>query len=132
MALVKADLVERVREKVRFKSRRKSRQGFLFPEMDCEFLTRTRAADLVNGLFKTIKDALVRGDDVKIAGFGNFQVRFKWARRGRNPQTGEMIILNSRRVVRFRASKKLKEKINAPHAESAIGLEGQESPSPRP
>ena len=59
-----------------------------------------------------IKETLARGEDVRISGFGKFQAKFKWARRGRNPQTGEMIILNSRRIVTFRASKKLREKVN--------------------
>ena len=116
MTLVKTGLVERVRENVRFKRRRKSRQRYLFPEMDCDFLSRNRATEIVNGLFETIKETLVRGEDVKISGFGKFQVHFKWARRGRNPRTGEMIILDSRRVVTFRPSRKLRERMNAPRA----------------
>jgi integration host factor subunit alpha len=67
---------------------------------------------LVNGLFEIIKETLENGENVLIAGFGKFQVRFKWARKGRNPQTGEQIILKSRRIVSFRCSPKLKEKIN--------------------
>lgn len=112
MALTKADIVKSVREKVRFKPRRKSQQRFLFPEMDCLFLGRRRATDIVNTLFEIIKVSLARGHDVRISRFGKFQVKFKWARRGRNPQTGEMIILKSRRIVTFRPSPKLKEKMN--------------------
>ena len=112
MTLTKADLAKSVMENVRFKPRRKSRQQFLFPEMDCIFLSRNRASQIVNSLFEKIKEALVRGDDVRISRFGKFQTKFKWGRKGRNPQTGEMIILRSRRVVTFRASPKLKEKIN--------------------
>jgi integration host factor subunit alpha len=82
--------------------------------MDCLFLGRRRASAIVDTLFETIKGALARGEDVSISRFGKFQVRFKWARRGRNPQTGEMIILKSRRIVTFRPSTKLKEKMNSP------------------
>jgi integration host factor subunit alpha len=114
MTLTKADIVRSVRQRVRFKPRRKSQQRFLFPEMDCLFLGRRRASAIVDTLFETIKGTLARGEDVRISRFGKFQVRFKWARRGRNPQTGEMIILKSRRIVTFRPSTKLKEKMNSP------------------
>jgi integration host factor subunit alpha len=114
MTMKKTDLVMSVRQRVRFKRRDKSRQQFLFPEMDCLFLSHKRASEIVNTLFETIKETLTRGDDVLISGFGKFQARFKWARRGRNPQTGETIILRSRRSVTFRASSKLRQKINQP------------------
>lgn len=114
MTLTKADIVKSVQEKVRFKPRRKSRQRYLFPEMDCLFLSRRRATAIVNTLFETIKHALARGEDVRLTRFGKFQVRFKWARRGRNPRNGEMIILKSRRIVSFRPSQKLKDKMNSP------------------
>ena len=117
MTLTKDDIVKSVMQNVRFKSTRKPPQRFLFPEMDCLFLTHARSRDIVNGLFETIKKTLAGGEDVGIAGFGKFQVKFKWARKGRNPQTGEMIILRSRRKVTFRASPKLKEKID-PHRKS--------------
>ncbi len=113
MTLTKADIVRRVREEVRLRNRRKSRQRFLFPEMDCVFLSREQAAHIVNSLFEIVKEALVRGEDVRVSGFGKFQTRFKWARKGRNPRTGEMIILRSRRTVTFKASAKLKQKVNA-------------------
>ncbi len=112
MTLTKSDIVQSVRERVRFKRRRKGPQQFLFPEMDCDFLGRGRARQIVDTLFEIIKESLAQGEDVRISGFGKFQVRFKWARKGRNPQTGETIILRSRRTVSFRASPKLKEKIN--------------------
>jgi len=112
MTLKKVDIVKNVMNKVRFKRRFKSQQQYLFPEMDCIFLTGKRANKIVNSLFEIIKETLDRGEDTNIYGFGKFQVRFKWARRGRNPQTGEMIILRSRRIVTFRASQKFKEKIN--------------------
>ena len=112
MTLTKTDIVKGVMEKVRFKNRHKGPQIFLFPEMDCRFLTKGQANKIVNTLFETIKKALAGGEDVPIHGFGRFRVRFKWARKGRNPQTGEMIILRSRRTVSFRPSRKLKEKMN--------------------
>jgi len=112
MTLNKARIVRSVMENVGFKPRRKSPQLFLFPELDLTFLSRKRATEIVDCLFEKIKDALARGEDVHIFGFGRFRVRFKWARKGRNPQTGETIILRSRRVVTFKPSKKLKEKVN--------------------
>jgi integration host factor subunit alpha len=113
MTLTKADIVKRVREEVRFKPKVKSKQQFLFPELDCVFLSRRRATEIVNCLFEKIKESLSRGEDVRISGFGKFQSKFRWARKGRNPRTGEMIILRSRRTVNFRCSPKLREKINS-------------------
>jgi integration host factor subunit alpha len=120
MTLTRTDIVRNVMERVRFKRRNKSQQQFLFPEMDCLFLSRKRATEIVNTLFETIKKTLASGDDVRISGFGKFQVRFKWARRGRNPQTGDMIILRSRRTVTFRVSPRLREKINLPRQDSNL------------
>lgn len=112
MALTKQVIAEHVREKVRLKRPGKERQKYLFPEMNCVFLTKKRAARVVDSLMEIIKDALARGEDVGISGFGKFVVKFKWARSGRNPRTGEMIILRSRRVVSFRPSRKLRDRIN--------------------
>jgi integration host factor subunit alpha len=114
MTLKKADLVRSVMQKVHLRKRKKDRQQLLFPELDVEVLHRKRSQELVNGLFEIIKATLEQGDHVLIAGFGKFQVRFKWARKGRNPRTGDQLILKSRRVVTFRCSPKLKEKINRP------------------
>jgi len=113
MTLTKADIIDSIIQGVKFKRRYKSQQQFLFPEMDCVFLGQKRASKIVNTLFETIKQTLARGEDIRISSFGKFQVKFKWARKGRNPQTGEMIILRSRRTVTFRASKKLRKKINS-------------------
>ena len=55
--------------------------------------------------------ALERGVQVMISGFGKFKVKFKWARRGRNPKTGEQIVLESRRIVNFQCSSKLRDKL---------------------
>jgi len=112
MALTKRDIVNRVMHEVRLKNRRKSPQKFLFPEMDCISLSRRRAEEIVESLFEIIKKTLAGGEDIVIAGFGKFQVKFKWARKGRNPQTGEMIILRSRRIVTFQTSPKLRKKMN--------------------
>jgi integration host factor subunit alpha len=112
MTLTKIDIVKNVRRNVSFKNRLKSPQQYLFPEMNCTFLSQSRANDVVNSLFETIKQALAKGESVIIPGFGKFQVKFKWPRKGRNPQTGEMIILKSRRTISFKVSPKLKEKLN--------------------
>ena len=112
MTLTKMDIVNSVMQEVRLKNRRKGPQKFLFPEMDCIALSRRRAEEIVESLFEIMKKTLASGEDIVIAGFGKFQVKFKWARKGRNPQTGEMIILRSRRTVTFRASPKLREKMN--------------------
>ena len=120
MTLTRTDIVHSVMDRVRLRPKIRSQQQFLFPEMDCLFLSRRRATEIVNTLFETIKDNLARGDDVLISGFGKFQVRFKWARRGRNPQTGDTIILRSRRTVTFRASPKLRKNINLPRQDSNL------------
>jgi integration host factor subunit alpha len=112
MAVTKGDLVKRVLEGVHLNKKKKSRQRFLFPEMDVVFLKRRQARALVNSLFEIIKDRLADGEDVLISGFGKFQVLFKWARPGRNPQTAERIVLRSRRTVRFRPSRKIRDKMN--------------------
>lgn len=71
-------------------------------------LNKREAKDLVETFFDKIRDALAEGDTVKLSGFGNFQVRDKPARPGRNPKTGEIIPILPRRVVTFHASQKLK------------------------
>ncbi len=112
MTLTKSDIVRHVRENVHLKKRKKDAQRYLFPEMDCIYLSENRAARIVDSLMEIIKATLAKGHDVRIFGFGKFQVKFKWARSGRNPQTGERIILRSRRVVKFRTSRKLRDRIN--------------------
>ena len=112
MVLSKYDIARQVREKVHLKRRKKERQQYLFPELDCVFLSKKRSREIVGSLFEIIKETLTKGDDVLISGFGKFLVKFKWARSGRNPQTGERIILRSRRVVRFHPSPKLRDRIN--------------------
>jgi integration host factor subunit alpha len=71
-----------------------------------------RSAQLVDSLLQTIKGSLENGEDVLITGFGKFCVKGKGRRRGRNPQTGEDLMLDARRVVTFRCSGVLTAKIN--------------------
>ena len=74
-------------------------------------LNKRESKDRVDAFFDLICDKLVNGEDVKISGFGNFQIRTKAPRPGRNPRTGEAIAIQARRVVTFHASHKLKEQI---------------------
>ena len=74
-------------------------------------LNKRESKDMVDAFFDLIVQSLVNGEDVKLSGFGNFQVRTKAARPGRNPRTGESIPIAARRVVTFHASSKLKEQI---------------------
>jgi integration host factor subunit alpha len=90
--VTKAELVETIYEKVGF--------------------SKKESADLVETIFEVIKDALVAGEKVKFSGFGNFIVREKNARKGRNPQTGVEIQLAARRVLTFKPSLVLKNALN--------------------
>jgi len=74
-------------------------------------LSKKEAYGHVEALFEMMKDSLSSGDRVKIAGFGSFDVRQKHDRRGRNPQTGDAITIKARRVLTFKASQVLKEKL---------------------
>jgi integration host factor subunit alpha len=71
-------------------------------------LNKREAKDLVDAFFTEISDALERGEAVKLSGFGNFQLRDKVSRPGRNPKTGAQVNIPARRVVTFHASQKLK------------------------
>jgi len=90
--MTKADIVETIYERVGF--------------------SKKESAELVETVFEVIKDALVSGEKVKFSGFGNFVVREKNARKGRNPQTGEEIQLDARRVLTFKPSLVLKNVLN--------------------
>jgi integration host factor subunit alpha len=111
MTVTKADLVNSVLRKIRLKKPKRGRQQYLFPEFDYEPLTKKRAAEIVDTTFEIIKESLEKGEPILVPGFGKFKVRFKWARKGRNPKTGEPIILDSRRVISFQCSPKLKVRI---------------------
>lgn len=91
MAVTKADLAER-----------------LFTELG---LNKREAKEFVELFFEKIRAALENGEQVKLSGFGNFALRTKNPRPGRNPKTGEEIPISARRVVTFRASHKLKERV---------------------
>jgi integration host factor subunit alpha len=88
MTLTKADLADLLFEKVG--------------------LNKREAKDMVETFFEEVRLSLEKGDSVKLSGFGNFQLRDKPQRPGRNPKTGEEIPITARRVVTFHASQKLK------------------------
>lgn len=76
-------------------------------------LSRNESADLVESVLKHLSDALVQGETVKISSFGTFSVRDKTARIGRNPKTGEEVPITPRRVLSFRPSHMMKDRVNA-------------------
>lgn len=75
-------------------------------------LSKKESAELVEAVFSLIKCTLETGEKLKIAGFGNFEVKQKADRRGRNPQTGEAITIEARRILTFKPSHVLKANIN--------------------
>ena len=93
--MTKADIVEAVYERL---------GGF----------SKKESAELVEHVFETIKETLSRGEKIKISGFGNFVVRSKRERIGRNPQTNEEIKISARRVLTFKPSQVLKNSLNVP------------------
>ena len=76
-------------------------------------LNKREAKEFVELFFEKIREALEAGESVKLSGFGNFGVREKNSRPGRNPKTGEEIPISARRVVTFKASQKLKDRVAA-------------------
>ena len=90
--MTKAEIVEQIYERVGF--------------------SKKEAAELVEKVFEIMKETLAEGEKVKISGFGNFVVREKNARKGRNPQTGQEILLDARRVLTFKPSLVLKNVLN--------------------
>ncbi len=74
--------------------------------------SKKESADLVDLVFETMKETLGRGEKIKISGFGNFVLRDKRPRQGRNPQTGTPIMITERRVLSFKASQLLKQALN--------------------
>ena len=93
MALTKADMAER-----------------LFEELG---LNKREAKELVEMFFEEVRDALENGQQVKLSGFGNFDLRDKKQRPGRNTKTGQEIPITARRVVTFRPGQKLKARVEA-------------------
>jgi integration host factor subunit alpha len=92
MTLTKAQIIEMIAEK----------NGF----------AKNRSIELVENLIEIIKRTLVSGEDVLVSGFGKFCVKNKGKRRGRNPATGSDLMLSPRKVVTFKCSGKLREKVN--------------------
>lgn len=76
-------------------------------------LNKREAKEFVDAFFEAIRDALENGENVKLSGFGNFQLREKNQRPGRNPKTGEEIPISARRVVTFRPGQKLRARVEA-------------------
>src|SRR2546422_380506 len=76
-------------------------------------LSKRQSSSVVESVFDIIFRCFERGEDVKIVGFGHFRIRKKASRRGRNPQTGESIEITARRVLTFKPSKGLKQRINS-------------------
>jgi len=93
MSLTKADIADR-----------------LFNEVG---LNKREAKEFVDAYFEIIREALESGENVKLSGFGNFQLRDKNQRPGRNPKTGEEIPISARRVVTFRPGQKLRARVEA-------------------
>jgi integration host factor subunit alpha len=93
MALTKAEMAER-----------------LFDEVG---LNKREGKEFVDAFFGVVREALERGEQVKLSGFGNFDLRHKNERPGRNPKTGEEIPISARRVVTFRPGQKLKIRVEA-------------------
>ncbi|HOI17545.1 MAG TPA: integration host factor subunit alpha [Geobacteraceae bacterium] len=90
--MTKSDMVEKIYEKIGF--------------------SKKESAELVEMVFDIIKSTLETGEKIKIAGFGNFVVKEKADRRGRNPQTGEEIVISARKILTFKPSQVLKASIN--------------------
>jgi len=83
-------------------------------------LNKREAKDMVEAFFEEIRQSLEAGESVKLSGFGNFQLRDKPQRPGRNPKTGEEIPISARRVVTFHASQKLKGMVEANNADGKL------------
>ena len=92
MTLTKADLIQAIQSN--------------------NYLTLRQRTDLVETLISTIKDTLASGEDILVSGFGRFCVKKKAERKGRNPSTGEDLMQPERKVVTFKCSGKLRERIN--------------------
>ena len=84
--------------------------------------SKKESADLVDLVFETMKETLGRGEKIKISGFGNFVLRDKRQRQGRNPQTGDPIVITERRVLNFKASQILKHALNPRSEDKATSV----------
>lgn len=95
--------------------------------------SKKESADIVDLVFEMMKETLGRGEKIKISGFGNFVLRDKRQRPGRNPQTGDPIKISERRVLTFKASQILKQALNPKNgsAHPPAAASGNASPAPR-
>jgi integration host factor subunit alpha len=75
-------------------------------------LSKKDSAEMMESVFAIMKESLEAGESIKVSGFGNFEVKQKEARRGRNPQTGEAITIEARKVLTFKPSTILRQSIN--------------------
>ncbi|MGA2450940.1 MAG: integration host factor subunit alpha [Polyangiaceae bacterium] len=91
--------------------------------------SRKESAELVDLVFEMMKETLGRGEKIKVSGFGNFVLRDKRQRPGRNPQTGQPIRISERRVLTFKASQILKQTLNG-HADASAGRNGVRATAP--
>jgi integration host factor subunit alpha len=92
VALTKIDIVEKIHNELDF--------------------TKKESSDIFESVLSLIKSTLEAGEDIKISGFGNFEVKQKKDRKGRNPATGEDLTIEARRIISFKPSNKLKIRIN--------------------
>lgn len=92
-SMTKADIVEKIAEK-------------------CG-ITKRESIDILESVFNILKSTLENGEDIKISGFGKFEVKNKHSRKGRNPQTGEAIIIEARKILSFKPSTILKKSVQA-------------------
>ncbi|MBT7997304.1 MAG: integration host factor subunit alpha [Betaproteobacteria bacterium] len=83
-------------------------------------LNKSEAKEFVEIFFEEIRRCLEKGEDVKLSGFGNFQLRDKTQRPGRNPKTGEAIPISARRVVTFHPSQKFKQRVDLSHRSEKV------------
>lgn len=89
-----------------------SKQDLVNKVAEATDLTKKDSANVVDATFKAIEEFLVQGEKVQLIGFGNFEVRERAARQGRNPQTGETIQIKASKVPAFKAGKALKDAVN--------------------
>lgn len=91
--------------------------------------SKKESADLVDLIFELLKETLGKGETIKISGFGNFVLRDKRERQGRNPQTGDPIVISARRVLTFKPSQLLKHALNGDDEEGVAGMPSSSPPS---
>ncbi len=95
MTLTKATIIEKLQD-----------------ELGSDGFTKSKSSEVIETLLTIMKDTMEKGEDILISGFGKFQVREKSQRKGRNPATGDTMMLSPRRVVTFKCSGRLRDRIN--------------------